>query len=178
MCQQPIDQLTPSHSGARLARILFSVTFASPSRALPEATPSNGPGEVVVFPASLGCLPCVVDSHGEYVPLFHIFAVFEENTDFGDVCEHLPDLSAGTVHWVSEFIYRALQANVLGLDLEPLIESFGHGPQLLEAIARLTRDWEPPSRYYVEVAEEYVFHGYTHAVAEAPLTFLHSTGTK
>ena len=88
----------------------------------------------VVLADELGSMPCVRAPNGELVPLFHVFAVMEENLDFVEVCRELPGVSPADVSAAFDFMYQALQANTARLDIEPLIERYGHGSRLLEEV--------------------------------------------
>lgn len=101
--------------------------------------------DMVGLPPSMGGMPCVPDERGEPVPLFHVFAVMEENTDFVAVCESLPGLSAAAIQAASDFMYSSLQKNFVGLDIEPLVEAYGHGPALFREI-RCRVTWSTISR--------------------------------
>jgi hypothetical protein len=88
----------------------------------------------VRFPAEMGSLPCLEDRHGGYVPLFHVLAVLEENTDFEAACDDLPELTAGQIGAAQEFVYSALRWSAPQIDMEQLVEVYGHGKDLFEAI--------------------------------------------
>jgi hypothetical protein len=94
-------------------------------------------GQPIVFRAvDFGLMPCVLDRSGASIPVFHVFAVMEENMDFREVCDALPDISPGTVEAVSEFIYQALQTNLAGVSVEPLVEQYGHGRSMFTKLSQ------------------------------------------
>ncbi len=93
--------------------------------------------DVVVFPDSMANMPCVKDRSGDLVPLFQIFAVMEENTDFVELYESLPHVEPCAVERAVEFIYTRLQSNSIGLLIEPLTTQYGHGAYLFERIREI-----------------------------------------
>lgn len=99
--------------------------------------------EGIFFPENMGSMPCVKNKKGSFVPLFHVFAVMEEKTDFVAVCRELPDLYPAAISNVSNFIYGALQANTTGIRIEPLIEQYGHGRTLFSTIERMVGEAAP-----------------------------------
>ena len=106
----------------------------------------------VYQPPQLGSMPAVVDSEGEWIPLFHIFALAQEHLDFISLCDDLPNLSAGLIDEALDFIYRALQANAASLNVERLIEQHGHGKTLFSALQRsVTRFRTASSSSFIEV---------------------------
>ena len=90
--------------------------------------------DIVVFPDTMANMPCVKDRSGNFVPLFQIFAVMEENTDFVRLYESLPHLQPCAIEGAVELIYTRLQSNSMGLLIEPLTTEYGHGAELFESI--------------------------------------------
>ena len=70
----------------------------------PQGVPVSG---AAITPEPNGAL-CMQDKTGKWVPLFHVFAILEENLDFVAACKEMPDMPAGDVDSVIRYIYAML----------------------------------------------------------------------
>ncbi|MFH0964521.1 MAG: hypothetical protein V2A58_10985 [Planctomycetota bacterium] len=116
----------------------------------PFATSSGTTG--VEMAEDMGYMPCVRDKSNRLVPIFHVFAVMEETSDFAEMCDSLAELSAGAVEEAIRYISDRLQGNTAGLDIENLIEEHGYGHVLFGKIRELIAQARPDIAPFLQLS--------------------------
>lgn len=88
----------------------------------------------LVFPAELGCIPCVRAGQENSIPLFWIFAVLEEQLDLEAARAELPQVTAGDLYCALRTIDSALRANSADVRIEDLIDEYGYTREMLDQL--------------------------------------------